>query len=95
MPEPKIFHEHLDRCEQCRNHPFDLCQEGHLLLHAAALAPEGTVVVKIETPGKCDLCGEEEELRPYGPNGENVCFKCGMKDIPAAEKALKKRFGIT
>jgi len=26
------FHEHLDKCEQCRNHPFDLCEIGQKLL---------------------------------------------------------------
>ena len=30
--------------------------------------------------GKCALCGKVEELRPYGPNNENICFDCGMKD---------------
>ena len=29
---------------------------------------------------KCELCGKFDELRPYGPNGESVCFDCGMKD---------------
>jgi hypothetical protein len=23
-----LFHDHLDECEQCREHPFDLCPEG-------------------------------------------------------------------
>ena len=26
------FHEHLDMCEQCREHPFSLCTEGAKLL---------------------------------------------------------------
>lgn len=30
--------------------------------------------------GVCELCGAKEELRPYGPNNENICFACGMKD---------------
>ena len=29
---------------------------------------------------KCELCGKIDELRPYGPNGEKICFDCGMKD---------------
>lgn len=29
---------------------------------------------------KCQLCGKEAELRPYGPNGEWICFECGMKN---------------
>ena len=28
----------------------------------------------------CELCGAEEECRPYGPNREWICFTCGMKD---------------
>jgi hypothetical protein len=27
-----LFHEHLDGCEQCRNHPFELCSSGAELL---------------------------------------------------------------
>ena len=26
------FHRHLDECAQCRNHPFDLCIDGALLI---------------------------------------------------------------
>jgi len=36
----------------------------------------------------CELCGKVAELRPYGPNFENICFECGMKD----EKMAEKRF---
>lgn len=39
---------------------------------------------------KCDLCGKVDELRPYGPNGENVCFDCGMKDEEAAARQFAK-----
>jgi hypothetical protein len=28
----------------------------------------------------CELCGELNECRPYGPNDEQVCFDCAMKD---------------
>lgn len=30
-------------------------------------------------PKKCEYCGKMEELRPYGINGANICFECGMK----------------
>lgn len=43
-----------------------------------------------EKPQQCDLCGVIAELRPYGPNGECVCFACGMKDPEAAERAMAK-----
>lgn len=38
----------------------------------------------------CELCGKVSELRPYGPNGEDVCFPCGMKDEEAAKRAMNK-----
>ena len=39
--------------------------------------------------GTCQLCGKpNEELRPYGPNGESICFDCGMKD----EETTKRKF---
>lgn len=39
--------------------------------------------------GTCEICRKgNEELRPYGPNGERVCFGCGMKD----EATTGKRF---
>ena len=30
--------------------------------------------------GSCVFCGKYKELRPYGPNNENICFDCAMKD---------------
>lgn len=50
------------------------------------------VVYRIEAtePGTCDLCGEIAELRPYGPNGENICFQCGMKDEESTRRAFEK-----
>ena len=41
-----------------------------------------------EPPRVCELCGRVAELRPYGPNGENICFACGMKD----EESCKRQF---
>lgn len=29
------FHSHLDECEQCREHPFDLCKIGAILLRVS------------------------------------------------------------
>ncbi len=34
------FHEHLDKCPQCANHPFELCSEGAALLRLASLEPD-------------------------------------------------------
>lgn len=51
----------------------------------------GDTIILGDEPGICEMCGEEEDLRPYGPNGENVCYACGMKDKQAAAKACNKR----
>jgi hypothetical protein len=45
-----------------------------------------------EPAAKCEFCGEQKELRPYGPNGERICFRCMKKDEPAAMKQFHKRF---
>jgi len=40
----------------------------------------GNVIVLEQEPnGRCEFCGASEELRPYGPKGENVCFDCEEK----------------
>jgi len=40
--------------------------------------------------GKCELCGAVEELRPYGPNNENICFDCGQKDEATTTRKFKE-----
>ena len=47
-------------------------------------------VIEATPPSRCELCGKEDELRPYGPNGENVCFDCGMKDEAAALRGFRR-----
>lgn len=39
---------------------------------------------------RCQLCGKVAELRPYGPNGEFVCFPCGMKDEASVKRQFEK-----
>ncbi len=52
-------------------------------------------VVKATPAQQCDDCGKVAETRPYGPNGESVCFSCGMKDEAAMRRAFGKKLGIT
>ena len=47
-------------------------------------------VIETESDMRCELCGKVDELRPYGPNGERVCFDCGMKDEAAAKRQMNK-----
>jgi len=54
----------------------------------------GVVFIYEEKPQQCDFCSKIEELRPYGPNGECICFDCAMKDEATTEKMMgKKLFG--
>ena len=50
----------------------------------------GFGVIEAEDPDVCELCGEFKELRLYGPNGERVCFKCGMKNPEAVQRGFEK-----
>ena len=36
----------------------------------------------------CELCGKGDECRPYGPNNENICFECGMKDEETTKRKM-------
>ena len=41
--------------------------------------------------GECELCGTTAELRPYGENGKNICFKCGMANIITTRKMFTRK----
>jgi hypothetical protein len=47
-------------------------------------------IIEAEKPRFCQMCGAFKELRPYGPNGEEVCFPCGMKDENAARQGFSR-----
>ena len=47
-------------------------------------------VIEATEDERCELCGKLDECRPYGPNGEKVCFDCGMKNEEAAKRAFRK-----
>lgn len=53
----------------------------------------GVIVLdRTEVPeGKCELCGkDDQELRPYGPREEWICYDCGMKDEAATARAMNR-----
>ena len=50
----------------------------------------GQAVICQEPERQCGLCGRIAECRPYGPNGEQVCFDCGMKDEEAAKRQFRR-----
>lgn len=48
----------------------------------------GLGIIQEESPQRCELCGVIDETRPYGPNGEEICFDCGMKDEETTRKKM-------
>ena len=48
------------------------------------------VIICEEKPEKCDMCEKIKELRPYGPNGERICYECYMKDEETMYKIMCK-----
>lgn len=50
----------------------------------------GPGVIQQQPPEVCEMCGAVDECRPYGPNGENICFDCGMKDEATTLKQMDK-----
>ena len=45
------------------------------------------------TPAGCCYCGttDRELLRPYGPGGADVCFRC-MLETPERQNEAKRQF---
>ena len=49
----------------------------------------GNIVhIEVEPSRVCAFCEKVAELRPYGPNDEEICFDCAMQD----EETMKKKF---
>lgn len=52
------------------------------------------VFIHPEPPQQCDACGTIAELRPYGANGEAICYACAMKNPEITRKMMGvKLFG--
>lgn len=45
-----------------------------------------------EPEGACAFCKKHDELRPYGPNDELICFDCAMKDEETAARKFREQF---
>ncbi len=54
----------------------------------------GNVLVIESTPeATCAFCKRVKELRPYGPQGQSICFDCAMHDEPTTAKQFEKLLG--
>jgi hypothetical protein len=52
------------------------------------------IIIAPEDDDVCELCGKVDELRPYGPKGERICYECGMKDPETTKRQMNvKLFG--
>lgn len=50
----------------------------------------GRGFIAVESEQYCELCGIIAECRPYGPNDEEICFDCAMKDEETTKQKLFK-----
>jgi hypothetical protein len=44
-----------------------------------------TLIIEPESFAVCEFCNKLDELRPYGPKNERICFDCAMKDKATTE----------
>lgn len=47
-------------------------------------------IIEVEPDFICFKCGKIAETRPYGPNGEELCYDCAMLDKETTEKMMSK-----
>lgn len=40
--------------------------------------------------GICEMCNVIDELRPYGPNNESICYTCAMKDEATTARKFRE-----
>lgn len=45
-------------------------------------------IIAEEPPQACEMCGTIAECRPYGPNDEQICFDCAMKDEETTKRKM-------
>jgi hypothetical protein len=50
----------------------------------------GLGFIQEQPPEACEMCGVIAECRPYGPNDENICFDCAMKDEATTERKMAR-----
>lgn len=49
----------------------------------------GRGIIAPESDQACEMCGVITECRPYGPNDEQICFDCGMKDEATTRRKME------
>lgn len=50
----------------------------------------GRGIIAQQADEVCEMCGKVDECRPYGPDDENICFDCAMKDESTAMRKMEQ-----
>lgn len=48
------------------------------------------LIIEQTEPTTCFYCHKVAELRPYGPQGQSICFDCGMHNPEETERQFLK-----
>lgn len=88
-----VYHDHLDVCVQCREHPFGLCSSGERLLREAALGASGSeqaaaiqiaalrAALRVASPDDIRALGWSVAVHnDYRQNGKSYTFWLFTKD---------------
>jgi hypothetical protein len=59
-PLQEAFNKHLDTCEQCHGHPFNLCSVGRILLESAVFLIQAENMKAIE-PRTIEVSSDSDE----------------------------------
>lgn len=49
------------------------------------------VIIEVEKDRVCSMCGAKKECRPYGKDGADICFDCGMKNESETKRQMNHR----
>ena len=50
------------------------------------------LLIEVEEKQICVYCGNMRECRPYGKDGQQICYECGMKDEATTNQEFDKLF---
>lgn len=81
------FHAHLDLCEQCREHPFDLCVAGAQLLVATA-GPSKPFSMSATVTGRLPTAPRFQSMEPKTEFGKAVRDAAERSRLGGAIRAL-------